>query len=78
LKQKTIIFYLIHLYGATSLIYASENDHLDIVQYLISKGANIEATNDDIFIIFLNGKTSINLANNDKIKEILKNAKKNK
>jgi hypothetical protein len=30
------------------------------------------------FIVFFNGKTAIDLAKNNKIKEILKNAKKNK
>jgi ankyrin repeat protein len=49
------------------LIWASSNGHLDIVQYLISKGANIEAKNNDIFIIFFNGKTALDLANNYKI-----------
>jgi ankyrin repeat protein len=48
LKQKTIIFSLIHLYGNTSLIYASEKGKLDIVQYLASKGVNIEAKNEYI------------------------------
>jgi ankyrin repeat protein len=45
------------------LISASREGHLDIVQYLISKGADIE-------------QTAIDDARNDKIKEILKNAKK--
>jgi ankyrin repeat protein len=46
------------------LIWASYNGKLDIVEYLLSKGANIE-------------ETAIYLAWNDnKIKEILKNAKK--
>jgi ankyrin repeat protein len=49
LKQKTMIFSLIHLYGNTSLMYASIKGHLNIVQYLISKGANIEAKNEYIF-----------------------------
>jgi ankyrin repeat protein len=58
LKQKTMIFSIIHLYGMTSLIYASMNGKLDIVQYLVSKGANIEAKNNNIFshsIIFMDG-----------------------
>jgi ankyrin repeat protein len=40
----------------TSLIYASYYGHLDIVQYLISKEANIEAKNNNIFsqsVIFM-------------------------
>jgi ankyrin repeat protein len=60
------------------LICASSNGHLDVVQYLISKGANIERKNNNIFIIFFHGKTAIDLTNNNKIKEILKNVKKNK
>jgi ankyrin repeat protein len=48
LKKKTSIFSIIHLYGNTSLIYASYYGNLDIVQYLVSKGANIEATDNDI------------------------------
>jgi ankyrin repeat protein len=58
MKQKTMIFSLIHIYEYTSLINASSNGHLDIVQYLISKGANIEAKNNIIFsqsIIFMDG-----------------------
>jgi ankyrin repeat protein len=60
------------------LIYASNNGHLDIVQYLISKGANIEAKSNGIFryLLFFNGRTAINWAKNNKIKEILKKAKK--
>jgi hypothetical protein len=56
LKQKTIIFSIIHLYGNTSLIEASSEGYLNIVQYLISKGANIEAKNNTILsysIIFM-------------------------
>jgi ankyrin repeat protein len=39
------------------LISASREGHLDSVQYLVSKGANIEAKDNDIFshsIIFMN------------------------
>jgi ankyrin repeat protein len=43
-----MIFSLIHLYGRTSLIKASCKNYLDIVQYLVSKGANIEAKDKDI------------------------------
>jgi ankyrin repeat protein len=56
LKQKTIIFSLNHIYGWTSLIWTSYYGYLDIVQYLISKGANIEAKTNGIFsqsIIFM-------------------------
>jgi ankyrin repeat protein len=62
------------------LIKASINNKLDIVEYLISKGANIEAKDNIIFhyLLFFNWKTAIDWADNDKIKEILKNAKKNK
>jgi ankyrin repeat protein len=49
LKQKTMIFSIIHLYGDTSLICASIKGYLDIFQYLISKGSNIEAKGYDIF-----------------------------
>jgi ankyrin repeat protein len=49
LKQKTIIFYLNHIHGNTSLILASRYGKLDIVQYLLSKGANIEAKSNVIF-----------------------------
>jgi ankyrin repeat protein len=44
-----MIFSIIHLYGFTSLIYASEKGHLDIVEYLISQGPNIEAKDNNIF-----------------------------
>jgi hypothetical protein len=47
------------------LILTSCYGKLDIVQYLISKGANIE-------------EIAIDLTKNDKIKEILKNTQKNK
>jgi ankyrin repeat protein len=49
LKQKTIIFSLNHIYENTSLMLASSSGKLDIVQYLISKGANIEAKGQWIF-----------------------------
>jgi ankyrin repeat protein len=58
LKQKPMIFSLNHIYGKTSLINASYYGYLDIVQYLISKGANIEAKDNNIFshsIIFMDG-----------------------
>ena len=29
--------------GFTPLIYAAENDHLPVVEYLVERGANIEA-----------------------------------
>jgi ankyrin repeat protein len=48
LKQQTNIFSLNHIYGFTSLNWASSEGHLDIVQYLISKGANIEAKDNNI------------------------------
>jgi ankyrin repeat protein len=36
-------------YKSTPLIKASEKGHLDIVEYLVSKGANIEAKDKYIF-----------------------------
>jgi ankyrin repeat protein len=49
------------------LIYASHNGHLNIVQCLVSKGVNIEAKEKYIFIIFFNGKTAMDLADDNEI-----------
>jgi hypothetical protein len=58
-----MIFSIIHIYGSTSLIIASINGHLDIIQYLVSKGANIEAKTNLIFIIssILMGKQQLTM-----------------
>jgi ankyrin repeat protein len=52
LKQKTKIFYLI-FYGCTSLIHAIMFGHLNIVEFLISKGANIEAKDKNIILYYI-------------------------
>jgi ankyrin repeat protein len=47
-----MIFSFSHLFHKrTPLHYASENGHLDIVEYLLNKGANIESKNNDTFHI---------------------------
>ena len=35
------------IYANTALIFAADNGHLEIVEYLLEKGANIEAGNID-------------------------------
>jgi ankyrin repeat protein len=42
-------YHLFH--NDTPLHYASNNGHLDIVEYLVNKGANIESKSKEIFHI---------------------------
>lgn len=55
--------------GITPLMAASNQGHIEIVKFLISKGANIKAKSPE-------GKTAYDYAANNEIKIILKNAAK--
>lgn len=54
-------------WGYTALIYAAEYVNLEIVQFLIESGADVNIKNND-------GKTSLDLAETEEIKEVLKKA----
>ena len=54
-------------WGYTALIYAAEYVNLEIVQFLIESGADINIKNND-------GKTALDLADTEEIKEVLRKA----
>ena len=54
-------------WGYTALIYAAEYVNLEIVQFLIESGADVNIKNND-------GKTALDLAETEEIKEVLKKA----
>jgi ankyrin repeat protein len=53
------------------LILASKHGHIDVVKYLVEKGADLTAKDKT-------GKTAIDIAKTEKIKEILSQANNDK
>ena len=60
--------------GRTILILASQNGHLEVVQYLIDKGANIESKdNSKSSYSHEHGNNSFDIAKTDEIRTYIKN-----
>ena len=55
------------MYGMTPLHYAAEYGHKDVAELLIAKGANVNARGK-------NGKTPLDLADTEEVREILEKA----